>query len=189
MPKKLNMDAVLEEYRQLSAEVRNYFDRQSFTINFAVFITLGTVGIGTEFKIWELFLITASLTAFLWLKEIMRAKAVWRASAYIQVFIESRIPELKWQTAGKNHPDRYHLFRILSNAMLPILFCFNLTLAWQHKKEMTFFPMWFRDTLLIVCVIMLVALSILSIYEFLRGRRNEVRVYEKQKNENLKHKT
>ena len=117
---------LMEEYAQLREEIRTYLSRRQQSKNFAFMIALAVVGLDSSnlIKFGDLlFPVCALLISFLWFDEIGRIKAVFRVATYIEVFIESRVPALRWETIGGKHPiQKGAVRRVVSNAEFPVLF-------------------------------------------------------------------
>ncbi len=175
------MEAKLEEYRQLRAEIRHYLERRHQIINLAIIITLGVIGVGLAWNNYILFLSSALLIAFLWFDEIRRLQAIFRVAAYIEVFIETEIAGLKWETLGGKHKiQTSFISRVISNAEFPLLFSLNSVLGLFLLIRVNTIIM-----VVIAFVFMVIFFSLLikSYNVSTKGRKKEVEFWEKTKKE------
>ena len=114
--------SMIDEYKELRAEIRHYLDRRQKNVHFAFIVTLGVVGVGVEFRLWMLFFVSALLIAFLWHDEIRSLQAVFRLGAYIEIAIEPAVPGLNWERLGGLHDIQKSLLdRAIANGMFPVL--------------------------------------------------------------------
>ena len=96
-------EIILEEYKQLRAEIRHHLARRSLNMKFSFTITLGVIGFGFEVENSYLFFAGAVLICSLWLDELRRLRAIYRLGAYIEAIIEPELADLKWESLGGKH--------------------------------------------------------------------------------------
>lgn len=175
------IEAKLEEYRQLRAEIRHFLERRHKIINFAIIITFGVISVGLTWNNYILFLSSALLIAFLWFDEIRRLQAIFRIAAYIEVFIETEIAGLKWETlVGKHKVQTSLISRIISNAEFPFLFSLNSVLGlFLLIRVNTIF------VVVIAFVFMVIFFSLMKESHDVstNGRTVEIEFWKKMKNE------
>lgn len=121
---ELDMTVVLEEYKELRQEIRTYLSRRQQSKNFAYLISLGVIGLDSS-KLgfgYLVFWVAAILILFIWYDELGRLRAIFRVAAYIQLFIETQVRDLHWETLGVRHSvNRSWVGRVVSNAEFPLL--------------------------------------------------------------------
>lgn len=176
-------EAKLEEYRQLREEIRHYLQRRQQNINFAIIVTVGVVGVGLRLNNYILFLSSALLICFLWFDEIRRVQAVFRVGSYIEVFIESEVRGLKWETLGARHKiQTSFLSRLIANGIYPLLFLLNAILGLSFIIKMD------KNLAIIIAILFIIvffSLSVRSFYVSTKGRQNEATFWGKQKQEKI----
>lgn len=128
------VSARLEEYKQLRAEILHLFTRREQNRRFLYLLSLGVVAgvFGADMspdQFAYVFAVASALVAFLWLDEFRRGEAINRAGAYIAVVIESKEPELRWETLIGQYPSPGPLRRILARADFPLMFLVHGGLA------------------------------------------------------------
>ncbi len=121
------MSARLEEYKQLRAEILHLFTRREHNRRFLHLLSLGVVAgvFGADLapdQFAYVFAVASALVAFLWLDEIRRTEAIFRAGAYIAVVIEPNEPELRWETLIRQYPSPERVKGILARADYGLLF-------------------------------------------------------------------
>lgn len=175
------IEAKLEEYRQLRAEIRHFLERRHKIINFAIIITLGVTSVGLTLNNYILFLLSALLIAFLWFDEIRRLQAIFRVATYIEVFIETEVAGLKWETlVGKHKVQTSFISRVISNAEFPLLFSLNSVLG--------LFLLIRVNTIIMVVIafifmVIFFTLSKKSHHVLTNGRNEEIEFWKKIKKE------
>ncbi len=170
----------LEEYRQIRAEIRHYLERRSLNIKYAITITLGVIGLGFGIQNSYIFFASSIIIITLWLDEIRRIKAVFRAGAYVEVIIEKQLPGLHWETLGSKHKIQTSIIgRLFSNLEYPILFLLNSVSGVISLKINDNTPFYISIVAIILLIIILLILSIRSYLVLSRGRKIEVENWEK----------
>ena len=119
------ISVILEEYKELRQELREYLSRRQQSKNFVYLISLGVIGLDSSKISFDYFVfwISAVLICFIWYDEIGRIRAIYRVATYIQLFIEARLRDLHWETLGAKHSINHSAwkFRLISNAEYPLL--------------------------------------------------------------------
>ena len=180
------MNAKLEEYKQLRTEVLHFLKERQFKIYLAILITLSVVSIGYEKSNYWLFLSSVAIISFLWYDEIRRIEAIFRTAAYIQVFIESDIPDLKWETnIAKHKIHKSFLGRFITDAHFPTLMIINAIPGIKFLNEVH------HKTSIVTAVIFVIILFLLIFKQYkvsTNGREKAVESWEvvKNKNTNMK---
>jgi len=127
---KKSISILLEEYRQLRAEIVLFLERRTRGLHLAIVITIGSIGIGVKWENPILFLTSSLLISFLWYDEIRRLRAIFRNSTYIEVFLEPELHELKWEKMIAKHKIQKSVIgRIIAGAEFPILYSSNAILG------------------------------------------------------------
>jgi hypothetical protein len=178
-------ETVLEEYRQLRDEIRTYLKSNDETKNYAIIITFGAFGIDQWIKYPQILFLAAFLICILWYNEIRTIKAIFRVAAYIQVFIEQELPDLKWETLGGRHKIQKLFFdRIISNLQLPLLIVFDFLfgIIFSLKIQYLQWLIWIVSPIFLFVIITLLIRS----YSVARhGREKEVDYWIKQRQLNI----
>lgn len=89
----------IEEYKALRAEILQLIGRRSTNLNFLLVVCLGAIGVGVETGTPELPLAASLVAALLWQDDFVRIGGQVAIGTYIQVFLESRLPDLRWESA------------------------------------------------------------------------------------------
>jgi hypothetical protein len=164
----------MEEYAELREEIRTYLSRREQSKNFVFMITLAIIGLDASSLVKFadiLFPVCALLIWFIWFDELGRIRAVFRVATYIEIFIESKVPGLRWETNGSKHPIQTRLIRrILSNAEFPVLL---LVFVWFSWSRLNISHPFIAYSFAIVSLLMTISLSIVSIYVSRKGRNLE----------------
>jgi len=128
------MEFSLEEYKQLSEELRIYLKQREFNITTARIVTFAALtssSLTSSFSpssknyilLAEIILIiSAFFVLVMWYDSIRRLLAMFRISTYLIVFYEQECKELQWHSLVAYHKiHKTFLHRILGNAMFPIM--------------------------------------------------------------------
>jgi hypothetical protein len=162
---------IMEEYAELREEIRTYLSRREQSKNFVFMITLAIIGLDAYnlVRFGEiLFPVCALLIWFIWYDELGRIRAIFRVATYIELFIESKVPGLRWETLGGKHQiQKRSIRRILSNAEFPALLLLFIWLSWSRLHTPRPFIAY---SFVLVALLMTVSLSIASIYVSRKGR-------------------
>ena len=178
----LHSDAILEEYRQIRAEIRLYLEWRRHSIHFAILISIGTISIGINWQNPYIFLVPVFALFILWFDEIRRLQAIFRYATYIEVFIEKDISGLKLETlAGKHTINRSFWPRMIANAWYLILgiACYGIGSYYMFRPsnlhlEQSLIVWWTLTLLFILISVMLLRKNyVVAIY----GRNNEKKLW------------
>lgn len=124
--KEIYRNNKLEEYKELRAEIRHFLERRGQTINFAIVISLGVIGIGLELKNHIIFYAAFILVWLLWYEEIRRLQSIIRTAAYIEIIIEKDMEGLSWETLSRRHSNQTNFIqRLIATAIYPVLLLLN----------------------------------------------------------------
>lgn len=180
-------EILLEEYRQLRTEIRHYLSRKSLNTNFAFILTLGIIGAGITFENYYLFLTGAILICSLWLNEQRRLGSIFRIGAYIEVIIESKLPELNWEHYDSRHKiQKSWLERLLANFEYPVLFLLNYGIGFIVLLKKIEMNTWQIILYSLPAVIILFLLLKRSFTIASKGRIKEVDFWNTMVNQNIK---
>jgi len=183
--KQKKYETILEEYRQLREEIRVYLKANDETKNYAIIITFGAFGIDQWINYPQILFLAAFLICILWYNEIRTLKAIFRVAAYIQVFIEKKLPDLNWESIGEQHKIQKSFFdRLISNIQLPSLIFFNLLFGFYFtfKASQLYWYIWLLTSILLIFIIILL---IRSYAVAKHGREKEATFWLNHKRSNL----
>ena len=175
--KECETTVILEEYKELRQEIRTYLSRRQQSKNFAYLITLGVVGLDSS-KLgfgFLIFWIAATLILFVWYDELRRIRAIYRVAAYIEIFIETKLSNLHWETLGARHSINQKWFRrIISNAEFPMLILTHAILGsfrlWPEYWEVSIFG-------ILIAIYSIIIIGIKCVDISRNGRKKEVEIW------------
>lgn len=187
----MNLEAKLEEYRQLQEAMRQLRVRQDRGLYFMFLIFIGVIGIGFRWPYSILYMTSSFILLYLWLDEIRVFNSIIRLGTYIEIFIEREIDELKHFTMSGKH--RLHtkkglkLLRALANGIIPILSLLFFLLARHFKNNLIpnishSISIIFYWIYLYSFFIGLSSLAFWSIWATLKGRKRENNEWKRIKN-------
>jgi len=167
------MELRLEEYRQLSEELRIYLKQREFNITTARIVTFAafTTSFSSLSKNYLLLaeiilIISAFFVLVMWYDSIRRLLAMFRISTYLIVFYEQEYQGLQWHSLVAQHKiHKTILHRILGNAMFPImafsLLAFSNYLGFNNLKfqnhEIILYTL---DILFLILIVLLIKESL-----------------------------
>ncbi len=138
----MNLEAKLEEYRQLQEAIRQLRVRQDRGLYFTFLIFIGVISIGFKWQYSILYMTSSFILLYLWLDEIRIFNSIIRLVTYIEIFIEQEIDELKNFTMSGKH--RLHtkkglkLLRALGSGhgIIPLLSFVFFLLAIPYRNNL-----------------------------------------------------
>lgn len=120
---------VLDEYRELRSELRLMLDRREKVRSFAYTVALGVLGLGLsdhvsiEYRPY-LLVVGSFCVLSLWYDEIRRMRAIFRIATYIEVYTESVVDAMHWESWGAKHRIQgSRIGRVFANGDVGILGC------------------------------------------------------------------
>jgi amino acid permease len=125
----MNLEAKLEEYRQIRADIRQLYERRDRTFYLAFFVFIGVISVGIQFKNSILFFMTSIILLFLWSREILRQIAIHRYDTYVLVNIEKYIQGLERTSISEFHPYCEDIKKVIPYLALPFLVLICLVLG------------------------------------------------------------
>jgi hypothetical protein len=168
---------MLEEYKQLRAEIRHLLERRSQNTNFAITITLGVIGIGIAIKNNIIFFTAFFLICVLWLDEIRRIRTIFRNAAFIETQIENRLDGLSWEKKARKHKIHESLLEgFFAIAIYPILLIIISVIEFSipiDKQIISPLP------IIILEIVFFLILTIYSVKVSRKGRKQELEEWER----------
>jgi hypothetical protein len=129
---------ILEEYCELRQEIRIFLTRREQSKNLAFMIAFAVIGLDLSKIVtigdW-LYPLSATVIYFIWFDELCRIRNIFRIASYIEVFIESKIPGLKWETVSGRNVQKLWMRRIFSNAEFPLMLVVFTWLSWARFAD------------------------------------------------------
>ena len=178
----MNLEAKLEEYRQVCADRRQLFERRDRTLYLALFVFTGIIGIGIQWEIPILFILTSFILLFLWCNEILRQFAIYRYNAYIEVIIKKDIKELERTSIGQFHPYHKDWRRVIPYLSIPflVLICYFFGYFFKNScnRVIPSHLLLIFGTISFICFISLVIWSFRVLYPKCKYRENEKKKWE-----------
>jgi len=166
------MKSFVDEYKELRSEIRLFLEQGQKNIHSAFIVLAGVIVIGVRFKEPLLFLIGSLLVMLLWFNKVRCLVAVFRVATYIEIFIESKIPGLNWESYCGLHPIQGTVFdRIIANGVFPLLLGISSIYGlfiWECSFRL-------KITLIILLLVLIVALTLKSLQTARNGREIELK--------------
>jgi antibiotic biosynthesis monooxygenase (ABM) superfamily enzyme len=174
--KEIYMQHKLEEYKELRAEIRHFLERRGQTINFAIIVSLGVIGVGFELKNYIMFYTAFILVWLLWYEEIRRLQSIIRTSAYIETVIEKELKGLSWETLNRKHSNQTNfLQRSIATAFYPVLLILNGSLGvYVMKIDNPSISLIIVLTILTIELVFIVAIFLRSHKIIMKSKRKEI---------------
>lgn len=158
-------DAMLEEYRQLKAEILKIFDRRSALFNVAATISSALLAAGIAAKRPEITALSSLISSAIWIDDNKSIDNMDRIGAYIRVAIEPAFPGLAWEKAHQKAMQARSsagFARRLTNVFVyryPVLSLasYAVTLLLISNRGYTFNELLLTGTLLVISILLFIA--------------------------------
>ncbi|HXF48512.1 MAG TPA: hypothetical protein VNL73_03675 [Verrucomicrobiae bacterium] len=119
---KQTLEGYIDEYNQLRAEIRMYLEHGTKSLQIAMVLSVAAMTFGHQYKFPWLLILSSLIVLYLWYDEIRHLRAVKRTAAYLEVFVEQKVPGLNWETYSADHPfDKSFVNRAIAAAPFPTL--------------------------------------------------------------------
>jgi len=103
-PDNNDVRSLIEEYKELRSEIRMYLDRRTKNVQFSFVFTVAVAGLYDRINNPYFYLAACIVIAFIWFDQIRQLRAVVRVATFLELYVEPKVPGLKWETYSAHHP-------------------------------------------------------------------------------------